>query len=161
MLAFPVTASIPATASRAERSVSYTACTDRTQPHDGTLVVTEWSGKRVRRAIKSVYLVQEEPPIGVMGRVFLVALQSVTGLEGTRRGADAEARLGNVYRCVVKGDGSGSCSCTAGTTRSGDCLHYLSLRELVATGGLEDPREYGEPDVWPSPEQMGYDGQTY
>lgn len=146
MIAFPITATIPATASRNERSVVYTACTDRTQPHDGTLVVTEWMGSRVRRSVKTVYHVQEEPAIGVMGRVFLVLLHATTGLEGTRRGEEAAARVGSVYRCCVKADGSGHCTCPAGETRSGDCVHYLALRELIETGGLEHPLAYLPPE---------------
>lgn len=146
MIAFPITATIPATASRNERSVVYTACTDRTQPHDGTLVVTEWMGSRVRRSVKTVYHVQEEPAIGVMGRVFLVLLHATTGLEGTRRGEEAAARVGSVYRCCVKADGSGHCTCPAGETRSGDCVHYLALRELIETGRLEHPLAYLPPE---------------
>ena len=145
MFAFPSTATLPATKSHEARGVYFTRNLDATQLHDGTLQVVESVGQRKARLITETYLIQEEPAIGFTGRQFLVVKDATKGWEGTLKGHDAANRVGNVYQCRVFSNGTGTCNCTAGDTKSGDCVHFLALRELIATGGLESPFEYLPP----------------
>ena len=144
MIAFPVTASIPATASRSERSVIYTANTDRTLPHDGVLVVTEWAGKRVKRTITTTYHVRCEPMGALPGRRFSCVPMGRTGAADARSKADA-MRNGTVYTTTIRPDGSGTCTCPAAEIGKDVCVHVLALSELIETGGLEDPLAYLPP----------------
>lgn len=148
-----MTASIPATKTRSERSVSYTANLDRTQPHHGTLTVVEWSGVRVKRNVTTKYHVRELNPIrGV--RQFECCLMSCTGLEGTSRGAATAQRIGGVYETAVAVDGAGDCTCPAGEIGRHECVHVMALHELIETGGMEDPMADAPREVWPSAEQV-------
>lgn len=143
MLTFPVTASLPATASRAERTVAYTANTQPDTPHDGTLTVTEWAGSKVPRTITSTYLVCEVPPMGD-GRRFEIVLFKTEGAAPSRQ-ASAQQRVSSLYYVGVGPDGSGSCTCPAGEV-SRECVHQRALSELIATGGLESPFDYLPPE---------------
>lgn len=145
MIALPVTASIPATESRSERSVAYTANTDKTLPHDGTLTVTEWAGKRVKRAITTTYHVRWEPMGVLPGKRFSVVPMCRKGASESRGRADAQ-RNGTVYLTTIKPDGSGTCTCPAAEIGRDVCVHVLALSELLETGGLEDPLAYLPPE---------------
>jgi hypothetical protein len=145
MIAFPVTATIKATASRDERSVSYTATADKKLPHDGVLKVTEWAGVRVKRTIVTTYHVREVPMGALPGRRFESAFMSCKGLEGTSRGKATALRIGGVYTTTIKPDGDGRCNCAAAEIGNHECVHILAIRELIATGGMEDPLAYLPP----------------
>jgi hypothetical protein len=144
MLTLPVTASIPATASRAERTATYTANTEPDTPHDGTLVVVEWGGKKIPRTITSTYLVREVPPVG-RGRRFEIVLLKSEGASPSRQQA-AQQRVGSLYTTDVRPDGSGYCTCPAGEVGRTGCVHLAAMSELIATGGIESPFEFGEPE---------------
>jgi hypothetical protein len=144
MLTMPVTASIPATASRAERTATYTPNLEPDTPHDGTLTVVEWGGKKLPRTITSTYLVCEVPPMG-HGRRFEIVLFKSSGAAPSRQAA-AQQRVGSLYFTDVRPDGSGYCTCPAGEVGRTGCVHLAAMSELVATGGIESPFDYQPPE---------------
>ena len=116
-----------------------------TSPEDGTLAVSETTGKRVVKEIVRKYGVEEQAPLGFPGRVFLLAKLVHTGDSETVAGKAGVARTGEVYQCSVSPDPRRSrCTCTAGATAAhrpaGDrvqkvpCVHLEALAGLIAAG---------------------------
>ena len=126
-------------------------------PEDGTLALSETTGKRVVKHLCRKYAVEEQPPLGFPGRVFLLAKLVHAGDTHTAAGRAGESRTGEVYQCSVSADPARSrCTCTAGQTASrrdrgsrvqvAECVHIEALAALLALG-LDDPRESGSDRV--------------
>jgi hypothetical protein len=148
MLATITQATIPATKSHGERTITHTPNTgDGT--HDATVVVTERTGVRKVRFLTSTYLVEETPADGFDGRSFLVCKDRTNGADAdTVAGQKAADRCGNVYECHVFANGvHGGCSCDAMTCSKGKvaCVHWLAMRALIAAG-LPSPLTNSEAD---------------
>lgn len=132
-----------------ERRVKHTPNATGSGPHSGTVTVTEHTGVRVRRVVVDTYLVDEQPEIGVTGRVFLVLKDAMNGstLDTAKGQKDAE-RIGNVYECRVYGE-FGSCTCDGFVCSNGrnKCVHLLALSALV-DAGLPHPQEGPPAEDW-------------
>lgn len=136
------TGTMPATKSRPNATWSYLPSFNPDSPHVGTLRVHEQRGSRVVRCATSSYLIQPTPAIGFAGTAYLVVKDAYDGDLSTAKGRADAARVGEVYECHLHADGRHRCTCTAGATehaRVGSaCLHVLGLRELEASGVLDD-----------------------
>lgn len=137
MPALLTTDRLPETATRKDWGFAYVASNDPTALADGTLTVTEHTGKRVRRTVSSRYSVQFAPPAGG-GRVFLLVLEARTGDLDTAAGRAGAARVGEVYECRV-GVRNPSCTCPGFAAGGRTCKHMVALDALVESGDLADP----------------------
>lgn len=138
-----VSNTLPTTKTREDWSFAYLPSADPSALADGSLTVTEHSGKRVRRSISCRYAVSEQPARGC--RCFLLVLESRTGDEETAAGREAATRIGEVYETRLFTSGRFACSCKAGQTGR-ECKHGLALRSLVATAELPSPLLNGDAD---------------
>lgn len=142
-------ATIPEGKTHKERTVRHTPNTTGTGPHTGTVTVTEHRGVRVKRILSDTYLVEEQPEVGIAGRLFLILKDWTNADTDTVKGeADAE-RVGNVYECRVYGE-FGSCTCDGFVCSNGKnkCVHLLAMQALVAAG-LPHPQGQFPAESWP------------
>ena len=130
-----VTNALPATATRADWSFAFVRSCDPAALSDGTLTVTENTGKRVKRTVTTTYAVQETPCRS--GRSFLLVKEGHAGNADLKAGRDGISRVGEVYAVTLIG-GRATCTCKAGSTGRA-CKHAIALRWLVETADLPSP----------------------
>lgn len=119
------------TATYAGRRWSWVENPDKTRPgehHDGKLTITLQKGARPGCKVEAdTYCIEEEPPVGFVGRAFLLVNLS-------------DESQPDVYRSRI-GDRADDWACTCKAGSCGLlCKHVESLRAVVAEGGLPDPR---------------------
>ena len=159
-----LTDSLPDGLTTRDRSFVYLECGSCGCPEDGTLALTETTGKRKPVQVVRKYAVEEQPAAGFPGRVFLLAKLVHKGDTHTAAGRAGEGRTGEIYECSVTKEAAGCrCTCTAGATAKGrppgarvqsvPCVHLEALTSLLALG-LDDPRESGSDRVPQSRERV-------
>lgn len=142
-----VSNSLPATKTRTDWSFAYLPSADPAAVADGSLTITEHTGKRVRRTISSRYAVQEQPARGC--RCFLLVLEGRFGDADTATGRAAAKNVGTVYETRLFPSGRFACTCPGFAAGGRACKHGIALRELVAVGDLPDPLANADADSGP------------
>ena len=98
----------------------------------------------IRKGRRECLYVLAEFPCGFDGRAFSLTHDDT----------------GEVYHVFVARDGqSSTCDCagftyTSDSPTGGRCKHLDSVRHLIDTGRLDDPRHQAPVESWPSPEQL-------
>ena len=123
-------------------SYEYAPAPDRGQPWDGVLTIARASGTRTPRTVTDRYGIEEQPPEGFPGRVFLLCKETHAGDLATAAGRRSAERCGEVYRCSI-GQHVLACTCPGSVAGGRVCKHLLALAGCVGHGAFPDPLTAG------------------
>lgn len=132
-----VSASVPSLQSRLTCLVCVPTTTAAKQPHE-TLVEYDAPVLMIRKGRACDLYTVNEFPTGWDGRAFQLV-------------KDADGRVYDVF--VSRNGQDDRCDCT-GNLQHGRCKHLDSLRALIASDRLTDPRHAAPVEPFPSPEQL-------